>query len=200
VGYGYEEDPELWYFEEVESISVTPDANGYLLLTLPANVSMPEGCTAYNIPGEYQGELYAEVISKYVPAGTPFLLYSKNGKESVDLPVVSGSKTLSSGLTGTNVATSAPARLVLSATETAVNFTAADAGTVKPNTAYYNTDSTADIPVVFDKEWPFSGINSIEADQISAEDIYFDLQGRRVLNPTKGFYINGTTHKTVLVK
>jgi hypothetical protein len=200
VGYDQQEDPEYWYIEEVKSITVTPEATGYLLLTLPANVSMPEGCTAYNIPGEYQGELYAEVISKYVPAGTPFLLYSKNGKESVDLPVVSGSRTLSSGLTGTNVATSAPARLVLSATETAVNFTAADAGTVKPNTAYYNTDSTADIPVVFDKEWPFSGINSIEADQISAEDIYFDLQGRRVLNPTKGFYINGTTHKTVLVK
>jgi hypothetical protein len=200
VGYGYEEDPELWYFEEVESISVTPDANGYLLLTLPANVSMPEGCTAYNIPGEYEGELYAEEISGYVPAGTPFLLHSNGGKSSVELPVVSGSKTLSSALTGTNVTTSAPDRHVLSTTETAVNFTAAAAGTVKPNTAYYNTTATTDIPVVFDKKYPFSGINTIEADQISADDMYFDLQGRRVVNPTKGFYINGTTHKTVLVK
>ena len=77
-------------------------------------------------------------------------------------------------------------------------FQPASAGTLAAGKAYLNIAVAAGAPILTLDFGNTTGINSIDYGQWTIDNAVYDLQGRRVANPTKGLYIvNG---KKVIMK
>ena len=196
-----------YYREEV-----TIGTSGYATLYLETeNFEVPAGCTAYVITevkkesGQYQAKTEAFAAGSIIPAGQAVILKGTAGQ----------TYEYKANLTGTPV-TIAKNLLVGTATEQTLNaagykyflfgsgpdgqgfyrqtghdinsihLKAHKAGLRLPSTAIGSAKS-----FVIDFSTPeTTGIRSVgSAVQPSKEDVYFDLQGRRVLHPTRGIYI-----------
>ena len=191
---------------------VTIGASGYASYYLVNdNFEVPAGCTAYVITevkkesGQYQAKTEAFAAGSIIPAGQAVILKGTAGQTYA----------YKANLTGTPV-TIAKNLLVGTATEQTLNaagykyflfgsgpdgqgfyrqtghdinsihLKAHKAGLRLPSTAIGSAKS-----FVIDFSTPeTTGIRSVgSAVQPSKEDVYFDLQGRRVLHPTRGIYI-----------
>ena len=191
---------------------VTIGTSGYATLYLETeNFEVPAGCTAYVITevkkesGQYQAKTEAFAAGSIIPAGQAVILKGTAGQTYA----------YKANLTGTPV-TIAKNLLVGTATEQTLNaagykyflfgsgpdgqgfyrqtghdinsihLKAHKAGLRLPSTAIGSAKS-----FVIDFSTPeTTGIRSVgSAVQPSKEDVYFDLQGRRVLHPTRGIYI-----------
>ena len=142
-----------------------------------------------------------------VPSNTPVLLY-KAGGATEDIPVIGSAEPISDNSliagTGKNVATidGTYTNMILNYIDSKIGFYFAANQTVAANRAYLHiaSDKAPDaeesrMMFVFDGE--ATGIKSIENGQLTIDN-YYDLQGRRVAQPTKGLYIvNG---KKVIIK
>ena len=196
-----------YYREEVKI-----GTSGYATLYLETeNFEVPAGCTAYVITevkkesGQYQAKTEAFAAGSIIPAGQAVILKGTAGQ----------TYEYKANLTGTPV-TIAKNLLVGTATEQTLNaagykyflfgsgpdgqgfyrqtghdinsvhLKAHKAGLRLPSTAIGSAKS-----FVIDFSTPeTTGIRSVgSAVQPSKEDVYFDLQGRRVLHPTRGIYI-----------
>ena len=196
-----------YYREEV-----TIGTSGYATLYLETeNFEVPAGCTAYVITevkkesGQYQAKTEAFAAGSIIPAGQAVILKGTAGQTYA----------YKANLTGTPV-TIDKNLLVGTATEQTLNaagykyflfgsgpdgqgfyrqtghdinsihLKAHKAGLRLPSTAIGSAKS-----FVIDFSTPeTTGIRSVgSAVQPSKEEVYFDLQGRRVLHPTRGIYI-----------
>lgn len=198
VGYAWQEDPEKWYFEEVKSIPVKVDANGYAALTLPCAVEIPAGCKAYVVTSVNDGNAYMRELTDAVPEATPFILHSPAKNASVTLQLTDTDAKVAGTMSGNMIKAQLPARHVLVSTPEGVTFSKADAGTVMPNSAYLVSDYDGTLNGVVGED-P-AGIEEIDADNIPADRELFDLQGRPVKDPRPGYYIDAVSKKVVIVK
>ena len=143
-----------------------------------------------------------------VPAGTPVLLYAKGGATE-NIPVMTGAAAFDDGtndlVAGTGAAVDTDGgdgttNMILNNVGGNIGFYFAAGQTVATNRAYLHIASgmapaASRMIFVFDGE--ATGIQSIENGKLSIDN-YYDLQGRRVAQPTKGLYIlNG---KKVMIK
>ena len=157
---------------------------------------------AYIVTGGADGVLdKTSVKSGTVPANTGLLI--KGAAGTATIPVVASSETSVSanklvGVT-TNTEIAANAGYVLMASPSLGFYKNSNAFTVGANTAY--------LPANFDGESARSffsfdddatGVHSIDNGKLTIDNDVYDLQGRRVAQPTKGLYIvNG---KKVVIK
>ena len=154
-----------------------------------------EGLTAYVATIEGTQVSFTQV--EKVPAETGVLLKGAQGEYQI--PVVADGGSATSALVGVLEATEVPAGIyVLMNGEEGVGFyKTTTTFTVGANTAYLpaQTTGTARSFIGFDGE-SSTGISLVENSELRTESC-FDLQGRRVAQPTKGLYImNGK--KTVV--
>ncbi len=160
-----------------------------------------DGLTAYQITGASGSTLTLEGITGTVAANTGILLAGAAG--SYTIPVVA---------TGTDYSSSNKLVGVTAETEKAANsiyvlmnggngvgfYSNNNAFTVGANTAYLNYSDFNAAREFYLFEGEATGINQIDNGQLTIDNSFFDLQGRRVAQPTKGLYIvNG---KKVIVK
>lgn len=185
-----------FYFEKVNDITVTTDANGYLSTVLPANITLPEGVQAWVCTSVRDGKAYFEEAAEGIGAYTPFVLKA-GANANVTLPLTGIPVWYASGMTGKCIKTEAPARQQIVSTASGFEFQPVEAGTVSPCTAWAATDALTPLEVVMGAD-PESGIAEIEA----AEGLeLFDMHGRLVNGtPRPGLYINAATHRVVRVK
>ena len=187
----------------------TVPASGLGTFSAKANFTLPDGLKAYyckNYDSE-EGTIGVVAIDGVVPAETGVLLRGTAG-ETYTLTI--------SDDEATTVTDNA---LVAVTTQTAISQTAGDytnfglsggvfkkvnsnGGTVKANRAYLRIPTSAltaearEISLVWDED--VTGINDVRSQTDDVRGVYYDLQGRRVVNPTKGLYIvNG---RKVIVK
>ncbi len=199
VGYAFAEDPEKWYLEEVKEIPVTTDANGYRALVLPCGINLPSSCKAYTVTGITDGKAYAKELTGHIPASVPFILKTLSGNSTVNIPVEYVEASVPTAMIGTNVKNvNAPARHEMISTPDGFYFHKVDASQAAPNSAYIIADTDADIPVVIGDD-PGASIEEIPVEDLSADAILYDLQGRRVVNPVSGLYIDGVSKKVIRV-
>ena len=140
---------------------------------------------------------------KKVPAGTGVLLRAKNGTTAFGVPVTTASADDVTGnifVRGNDAAVatgSGPYNYVLGKKSGVVGFYKANGAVVNTDKAYLQTTiAAARIDFNFDNE-DATAIETIKA-QNAENGEFFDLQGRKVANPTKGLYIvNG---KKVIIK
>ena len=194
VPYNEIEDSEQFYIEEVTQITgITTDANGYKLLQLPCPVRIPEGVEVYVATQKTGAYVLMESVGCTVlAANIPVLLKSNSGGTALTLAVAADSEVDSNIadnlLSGTNVYVEGISHLTVAA-DNATLFTANESTTIAPNSAYL-LDSAASLKMTFDKE-SLTDIDEIEAAEQTPGE-WYDLNGRRVMNPRRGIYIDVT--------
>ena len=146
-----------------------------------------------------------------VPAGTPVLLY-KDGGATESIPVMTGAAAVTENdLVAGNSTTATEGvattdgeytNMILNNISGNVGFYLAAGQTVAANRAYLHFNSSlapnasAPMMMVFDGET--TGISEMKTMRNAENEIFFDLQGRKVAQPAKGLYIvNG---KKVVIK
>lgn len=206
VNYNVAETPNYFYFEQVKTISVTPNAHGVAPATFPCPVTVPDDCEALIAVEEHEGKVYFEKHSGIIPAYVPFILRSPNGNAAVTVNVADENPAFKNDnvLVGTTVRIAAPNphHAVASTAET-INFTRTEpsaSAVIAPNSAYLLSEATGDLTGSFDPR-PNVRITEVEAEALPADAVWYDLQGRRIASPAAGaLYIEATTHRLYLVK
>ena len=180
---------------------------GYATMVIPFAAALPAGVTAKNLTGvDVDGETITTTEATSIAADQPVLIkatatdYEFTATGAAVAATAEG--VVSNGLLrGTYANTTAAAdtnNYVLQNSDTyGVNFylVTGTAATMKPFRAYLTTDgSTARLFLNLDEA---TDINTVNGEEVMGNDC-FDLQGRRVSQPTRGLYImNG---RKVLVK
>ncbi len=205
VPYGEIEDSEQWYFEEVNEISgITLNSGGYALIQLPCPVKMPEDVEFY-VADHIKTDgsvVMAQLEGTVLPASTPVLVHSTSGATSLTLAISTDDEVeysiIHNLLSGTNVILSdvsiSEMQLNTDGTLQLVHDTST---TIQPNSAYLESNDEADAILLTDDIE--TGIEDVNADKADNKE-WYDLNGRRIVNPAQGIYINGTRHKLQLLK
>ena len=129
-----------------------------------------------------------EVPNREIPAGKAVIL--KSSTATINLTPATTTQTLDGNqLQGTTAEMTGAAGniYVLNKGTNGVGFYKLRAsGTIGANKAYLQTTSGAREFFLFDEA---TGIEMPTAEDVNADAVFYDLQGRRVQNPTKGLYI-----------
>lgn len=203
---------------EVTEIPVTIGQTGYSSLCLPMAVSIPEGAKAYKVTNEAEaGYVRLVEVTGVIPAYKGFLV-SGTPEEVCNLPIVTSPDEADYADFSDNILLGATAErrgVGGSDADTHEDYFCLDNGSDTPkfsrvniegnpvpaNKAYImrsslSASSTAVTTLRLDFGGGQTGIHTaIEADAATTE--YFDLQGRRVPNPTRGIYVTGDGKKVL---
>ena len=162
------------------------------------------GLTAYAITGHDGAAITKSVVASIVPANTPLLLKG-DANESYNIPIALTDGTAPAGNllkagTGANVAPeSGKTKYALSVAGGKACFKKiTDERAIPVGKAYLQFDETIDAREFLGLDGDATSINEANSQKLTANSQYFDLQGRKVAQPTKGLYIvNG---KKVIIK
>jgi hypothetical protein len=153
------------------------------------------------IAKEESGAIKLHQVNK-VPAGTGVLLRAKNNATDFEVPVATTNDDVTGNLfvrgTGAAVASSEGGKYnyVLGKHNGEVGFYKAGNMVVATDKAYLQT-TVASARIAFDFD-DVTALTLVNSEKKTVNSDVFDLQGRKVANPTKGLYIvNG---KKVVVK
>ncbi len=162
---------------------------------------------AYKVKVSTKGKATLKKVDN-VPVGTPVLLY-KDGGATEAIPVMTGAAAVTDNDlvagTGAAVATTdgGNTNMILNNGSAGIGFYFANGQTVAANRAYLQFDSSlapvaeARMSMVFGDEGT-TAISGIKNSELSIDNSVYNLNGQKVMQPTKGLYIvNG---KKVIVK
>ena len=184
-------------------------ANAWVSYNSPATVTIPDGVTVYKATAATTGGVtFTKQVSQALGANDPVILHN-----TTDAPVViasnntKGDLNLTANPAGTDIATSG---IIMHGTARAIEATGAEYalqdGKLKKFNAgakigafrVYFTGLTGTEARAFFDDGEVTGIKNLTPALSKGEGACFDLQGRKVAQPTKGLYIvNG---KKVVIK
>lgn len=194
-----------WILEEVDSIPVKLNGNGYATFYCPVNVVVPTGVTAYTIG--YNDSLTATtVIHTYeagsvVPGGTAVLLSSGSNitNSYVNFTITDDEGTESDTYLVGEVYTYAPGsgayyilsgdkfyKVSISEDDTSVNYINGSKAFLDASAA--STSAQLSLSSIL-SDGEVTGVGSLIESVLTDDAPYYDLQGRRVSNPAHGIYI-----------
>ena len=191
---------------------------GYASLCLPFSVTLPEsGLTAYKVTNiskneGNQNELTLENIGNTIAAGEPVILEGSAGDYTLTINAENGTKSTGNILTGASVKRTGITDEYYALAYKALNSENADAKTagffrvtttnMPANKAYL---LKKDIPAqAFGAALFFFNFNNETTGILNAvntennSNVYYDLNGRRVLYPTRGIYVKGNGQKVFI--
>ena len=201
----------FWSFKKVTEIPVTIGATGWASICLPFAVTLPEGVNAY-IAESAQGDVITlKEVSGVIPANTGMLLTATSGSYNLNISKEAATANVEGNLfKGANTK-----RLGFADGETfgmgangntAVfkknNLKNGENGYVPANKAYILTSdlgAAAQGASLLSIEFggATTGIEGVQAED-NKEVIYFDLNGRRVMNPAHGVFVTNTGKKVFI--
>ena len=201
--------------QKVTTYPVSVSAAGYASLCLPFSVTLPEsGLTAYKVTAinrNNNNEMNLESVGSTIPAGEPVILQGAAGNYTLTINADNGTKATNNILTGATVKRTgiseeyyALAKKTIDETET-VAFFRVSTTNMPANKAYLlkkNIPAQAVNAAMF--MFNFDG-NGGEVTDISTatkteteSNVYYDLNGRRVLYPSHGIYVKGNGQKVFI--
>ena len=161
------------------------------------------GLTAYT--ASVAGSTVTLTAVDDVPANTGVVL--KGDENTYDIPVIASSSTAKGNLTGSTTDAlvydegAANDYFFLALKDGKAQFTKLTSGTIAAGKAYLSLTKASyarELNIVFDDDEMTTGISVAPMNNERMNNEYFDLQGRRIAQPTKGLYIvNG---KKVIIK
>ena len=195
-----------WYIMPAEDIELNISAAGYATVNYPFAVQLPEELTAYTgtANAEKSKFILEEVPDGAVPANTPVVIEGGEGTHTLTIDYENTNDRIESDLSGSllPIAISADDYILAKDANEVVGFyKTTDGGTLAQNKAYI--ESTPAIQAVrgFGFSTEGDGTTGIENTVTETEnEEYYDLQGRRVLNPTKGIYVTKSGKKVLFIK
>ena len=201
--------------QKVTTYPVSISAAGYASLCLPFSVTLPEsGLTAYKVTAinrDNNNEMDLVSVGSTIPAGEPVILGGTAGNYTLTINADNGTKATDNILTGATVKRTgiteeyyALAKKTVNETETTAFFRV-ETNNMPANKAYLlkkNIPAQAANAAMFMFNFDGNGgevtdINT--ATKAEAEsNVYYDLNGRRVLYPSHGIYVKGNGQKVFI--
>lgn len=204
--------------KQVDTYPLTVSAAQYASMCLPFSVTLPDGLTAYKVTGVNRSgnnEMTLVALGSSIAANEPVILAGTAGNYTLTINAAeSGTLNTDNILTGTSVP-----RQGIDYTYYAMAYKALDENDAENKTVGFFQVTTASMPAnkayLLKSKIPVesqsamalffnfdggqvTGINQV--DNASASDnVYYDLNGHRVLYPSRGIYVKGNGQK-VLIK
>lgn len=201
--------------QKVTTYPVSISAAGYASLCLPFSVTLPEsGLTAYKVTAinrDNNNEMNLESVGRTIPAGEPVILQGAAGNYTLTINADNGTKVTGNILTGATVKRTgiseeyyALAKKTIDETET-VAFFRVSTTNMPANKAYLlkkNIPAQAVNAAMFMFNFDGNGgevtdINTATKAETES-NVYYDLNGRRVLYPSHGIYVKGNGQKVFI--
>lgn len=201
--------------QKVTTYPVSISAAGYASLCLPFSVTLPEsGLTAYKVTDinrDNNNEMNLESVGNTIPAGEPVILQGAAGNYTLTINADNGTKATNNILTGATVKRTgiseeyyALAKKTIDETET-VAFFRVSTTNMPANKAYLlkkNIPAQAANAAMFMFNFDGNGgevtdINTATKAETES-NVYYDLNGRRVLYPSHGIYVKGNGQKVFI--
>lgn len=201
--------------QKVTTYPVSVSAAGYASLCLPFSVTLPEsGLTAYKVTAinrNNNNEMNLESVGSTIPAGEPVILQGAAGNYTLTINADNGTKATNNILTGATVKRTgiseeyyALAKKTIDETET-VAFFRVSTTNMPANKAYLlkkNIPAQAVNAAMFMFNFDGNGgevtdINTATKTETES-NVYYDLNGRRVLYPSHGIYVKGNGQKVFI--
>lgn len=201
--------------QKVTTYPVSISAAGYASLCLPFSVTLPEsGLTAYKVTAinrNNNNEMKLESVGRTIPAGEPVILQGAAGNYTLTINADNGTKVTGNILTGATVKRTgisedyyALAKKTIDETET-VAFFRVSTTNMPANKAYLlkkNIPAQAVNAAMFMFNFDGNGgevtdINTATKAETES-NVYYDLNGRRVLYPSHGIYVKGNGQKVFI--
>ena len=189
-------------------MSVTIKETGYATLFTDYAVAIPEGVEAFT--GKYNSEtqtVQLSAVTGTVPANTAVILHTETPGTYSFVAAENVAAITNNDLRGTLVEMPVDAQSVytlgLGGADNTVGMRLYNGTTIRAYSAYMEIPTATIAPTApflsigFGEEGT-TGIRSIDNGQLTIDNVYYDLAGRRVAQPSKGVYIvNG---KKVVIK
>lgn len=201
--------------QKVTTYPVSISAAGYASLCLPFSVTLPQsGLTAYKVTGinrDNNNEMNLESVGNTIPAGEPVILQGAAGNHTLTINTDNGTKATNNILTGATVKRTgiseeyyALAKKTIDEAET-VAFFRVSTTNMPANKAYLlkkNIPVSALNAAMFMFNFDGNGgevtdINTATKAETES-NVYYDLNGRRVLYPSHGIYVKGNGQKVFI--
>lgn len=201
--------------QKVTTYPVSISAAGYASLCLPFSVTLPEsGLTAYKVTDinrDNNNEMNLESVGNTIPAGEPVILQGAAGNYTLTINADNGTKATNNILTGATVKRTgisedyyALAKKTIDEAET-VAFFRVSTTNMPANKAYLlkkNIPAQADNAAMFMFNFDGNGgevtdINTATKAETES-NVYYDLNGHRVLYPSHGIYVKGNGQKVFI--
>ena len=197
--------PNTWNVIEANSVKITIGDAKYATVWLPYAVNLDEKVEAYTIGSIANGQATLKKIEgNVIPAETAAILYAAAGTYEFTIAADNTQDAIKSDLQGTAIRTEVGTGVnayILGNVEGKVGFYQMSDGdrAIAGNKAYLVLpESMSQIRSII-IGGPTTGIEDTVAEGAEAEE-YYDLQGRRVMNPVKGIYVTKSGKKVVFNK
>ncbi len=202
---------DAWILEEVTDEASLPKltktmTGEYATIAAPVSLVIPGGIKAYKAQANGDKATLTEVTG-IIPAGTAVVLQKTGeGNDYVfNFDATAASQDESNNLVGVYAETAIPtttnAYVLAQPADKNIGFYLLDATdrTIAANKAYLVVPAEASGIKAF--TFDFGGTTGIEnTEAVTETEEYYDLQGRRVMNPTKGIYVTKSGKKVLFTK
>lgn len=204
--------------KQVDTYPLTVSAAQYASMCLPFSVTLPDGLTAYKVTGVNRSgnnEMTLVALGSSIAANEPVILAGTAGNYTLTINAAeSGTLNTDNILTGTSVP-----RQGIDDTYYALGYKALDENDADNKTVGFFQVTTSSMPAnkayLLKSKIPaesrnamalffnfdggqVTGINQVDNGSAS-DNVYYDLNGHRVLYPSRGIYVKGNGQK-VLIK
>lgn len=208
--------------QQVTTYPISISAAGYASMCLPFSVNLPEGLTANKVTAvsknnDEQNELSLESIGTTIAAGEPVILQGNAADYTLTINTDNGTKAENNILTGATVKRTGITDTYYALAYKALNSEEADnktagffrveTGNMPANKAYLlkkSIPAESQMAVMFYFNFNGNGSevtnisNATQHTNTASDNVYYDLNGHRVLYPTHGIYVKGNGQKVFI--
>ena len=200
-------DASEWYLVEAATIDLTITEAGYATVNYPFAVQVPAEVTAYTGTLSKDKAVFNlnEIENGIIPANTPVILQGAADTYNLTILTDNTDKPIENndlnGICLSQEINDAADAYILGNKDSEVGFYLMDKTdrTLAANKAYIELPAAANPVRSIVIGGPTTGIEDTVAESTEAEE-YYDLQGRRVMNPTKGIYVTKSGKKVLFNK
>ncbi len=203
---GASDNNNIWIVEEVNDIEIQISPTKWSTLNLPFAVNIPENVTAYIVTAESGSYLTLSAIENgVIPANEPVLLEGEEGTYTLTINTTteltkSNENKLSGTLLARNGFNTMNAEYMTLNNEDKVGMYWSTEAKIPANKAYYIPQNNEANTLYFNFDNMITNLNSLTNTTSKEEEIFFDLNGRRIYNPTRGIYVTGTGKKVFIAQ
>lgn len=203
TGWGSFVDDSKWKLKYIDTYDLTVGPAGWASLNLPFAVELAEGLTAYYATGDNGSFISLADAGKVIPANTPVII--EGAASAYPLKLLNEAETLSGNKFKGTLLAARPANpeatyaLGLADGEAKFLKLNTESATIAANKAYYEAPGGINPAGILSfGPGEATSIRTAVKNGNADSNVYYSLDGRRVLYPAKGIYVNAAGEKVFI--
>ncbi len=203
MGWGSFADNSKWKLKYINTYGLTVGQAGWASLNLPFAVELAEGLTAYYATGDNGSVISLADAGKVIPANTPVIIEGTAAAYQLKLlneaEALSGNKFKGTLLAAQPANPNATYALGLTDGEAKFLKLNTESATIAANKAYYEAPGDINPTGILSfGTGETTSIGTAVKNGNADSNVYYGLDGRRVLYPSKGIYVNAAGEKVFI--